>query len=85
MNKPTEIELKTALVAATTMEEHNKDPFYIAKTLLNHDYRLKHFEELLKAADLYINHGHTDREHMALVQCIEKLNEPENHKQDDDT
>jgi len=73
MSKPNEIELKTALVAAQTMKEHDKDPFFIAKVLLNHNYRLKYYEELLIAADRYINHGQAEHEHMALLRCIEKV------------
>jgi len=78
MSKPTEIELKTALVAAATMKEHDKDPFFIAKTLLNHNFRLKHYEELLKAADRYMNHGQAERERMKLLKCIEQIKEAEN-------
>jgi len=77
MSKPTEIELKTALVAAATMKEHDKDPFFIAKALLNHNYRLKHYEDLLKAADRYINHGQADHERMKLLRCIEQIKDIE--------
>jgi len=73
MSKPDEIELKTALIAAATMKEHNKDPFFIAKTLLNQHYRLKCYEALHKAADRYMNHGQADRERMALLSNIEKV------------
>ncbi|MCW8934785.1 MAG: hypothetical protein OQK98_08680 [Gammaproteobacteria bacterium] len=77
MSKPTEIELKTALVAAATMKEHDKDPFFIAKALLNHNYRLKHYEDLLKAADRYMNHGQAERERMKLLRCIEQIKDIE--------
>lgn len=77
MSKPTEIELKTALVASATMKEHNKDPFFIAKALLNHNYRLKHYEDLLKAADRYMNHGQAERERMKLLRCIEQIKDIE--------
>lgn len=73
MSKPTETELKTALIAAETMKEHGKDPFFLAKSLLNHNYRLKYFEDLLKAADLYMNHGQSDYDHMQLLHQIEKI------------
>jgi len=79
MSKPTEIELKTALVAAATMKEHDKDPFFIAKALLNHNYRLKFYEELLQAADLYMNHGQAEHDHMKLLRCIEKVKEAESY------
>jgi len=77
MSKPTDIELKTALIAAATMKEHNKDPFFLAKSLLNHNFRLKHYEELLKIADHYINHGQADQQRMELLKCIEKCNDIE--------
>ena len=73
MSKPTEIELKTALVAAATMKEHDKDPFFVAKTLLNHNFRLKHYVELLKVADRFMNHGQADQVRMELMRCIEKV------------
>ena len=78
MSKPTEIELKTALIAAETMKEHDKDPFYIAKTLLNHNFRLNHYEDLLKAADSYMNRGQSERDRMTLLKCIENIKDVEN-------
>ena len=77
MSKPMEIELKTALIAAQTMKEHDKDPFYLAKALLNHNFRLNHYEELLKAADSYMNRGQSDHDRMVLLKCIEKIKELE--------
>jgi len=79
MSKPTDIELKTALIAATTMKEHNKDPFFLAKSLLNHNFRLQNYEELLKAADHYINHGQAEQQRMQLMRCIEKIKDMESH------
>lgn len=84
MSKPTEIELKTALVAAATMKEHDKDPFFIAKTLLNHNYRLKHYEELLKAADRFMNHGQAEPARMALLRAIEKVKDAESRSSNED-
>ncbi len=78
MSKPTDIELKTALVAAATMKEHNKDPFFMAKSLLNHNFRLKHYEDLLKATDRYMNHGQAENERLKLLRCIEKIKDAEN-------
>ena len=77
MSKPTNIELKTALVAAATMKEHDKDPFFLAKTLLNHNFRLKYYEDLLTAADRYMNHGQAEHERMKLLRCIEKIKDEE--------
>jgi len=84
MSKPAEIELKTALIAAETMKEHDKDPFFIAKTLLNYHYRLKYYEDLQKAADRYINHGQADRERMALLSLIEKIKTMERRLENSD-
>ena len=83
MSKPTEIELKTSLIAAATMKEHDKDPFFIAKTLLNHNYRLRYYEDLLKAADRYINHGQAEQARMELIKCIEKVRAAESHTAND--
>jgi len=84
MSKPTDIELKTSLVAAATMKEHNKDPFFIAKTLLNHNYRLKYYEDLLKAADRYMNHGQAEQARMELLKCIDKVKTAENRIANDE-
>jgi len=77
MSKPTDAELKTAVAAATDMKETDNDLAFIAKTLLNHNYRLRYYEDLLKFADLYINHGQAEHDHMELVRCIDKIKEIE--------
>jgi len=77
MSKPTDIELKTALIAAATMKEHNKDPFFLGKSLLSQNYRLKYYEELLSAADHYLNHGQAEQQRMKLLKCIEKIKQIE--------
>lgn len=57
MSKPSEEELDTALKMAAQMRDKDSDPFFIAKSLLSHNYRMKYLEELMQAADRYINHG----------------------------
>jgi len=87
MSKPTDAELKTAVAAATDMKETDNDLAFIAKTLLNHNYRLRYYEDLLKFADLYINHGQAEHDHMELVRCIDKIKEIESftaHESSDD-
>lgn len=87
MSKPSNAELKTAMAAAATMKEHDDDSLYIAKTLLNHNYRLRFYEDLLKYADLYMNHGQAEHDHMELLRCIEKVKEVESlsaHESADD-
>jgi hypothetical protein len=77
MSKPTDTELKRALHKAIEMKERGNDPDFIAKALLNHNYRLKHLTEVLKAADRFMNHGMADRERTALLHAIIKANEAE--------
>jgi hypothetical protein len=72
MSKPTDDELKLALRAAIELKEQNADPYFIAKALLNHHYRLRYLEEVLRIADRYINHGMGDRERTELIQAINK-------------
>jgi len=78
MSKPTDTELKTAMEAAATMKDQDNDLAFIAKSLLNHNYRLRFYEELLKYADLYMNHGQSEHDHMELLRCIDKIKEIEN-------
>ena len=59
------------------MKEHDKDPFFVAKTLLNHNFRLKLYEDLLKAADRFMNQGQAEHERMKLLRCIEKIKDAE--------
>ena len=44
MSKPTNDELKIAMTTAATMKEHDDDPVFIAKSLLNYNYRLPFYE-----------------------------------------
>ena len=77
MSKPSDLELKIALAKAKSMKEHNEDEDYLAKTLLNHHYRLGYLEEVLKMADRFMNHGMGDRERMGLLRSIEKAKQAE--------
>ena len=79
MSKPTDAELKTAMAAAAAMKEHDDDLAFIAKALLNHNYRLRFYEDLLKFADLYMNHGQAEHDHMELLRCIDKIKEIESY------
>jgi hypothetical protein len=79
MSKPTEEELETALKMATQMREKKIDPFFIAKTLLNHNYRIRYLEETLRAADRYINHGMSEQERTHLIRTIEKAKDAESY------
>ena len=79
MAKPTEEELETALKMAAQMRDKNIDPFYIAKSLLSHNYRIKHLEEVMRAADRYINHGMSEQERTRLIREIEKAKDAESY------
>ena len=72
MSKPTEDELTTALNMAEQMRDRDVDPFFIAKSLLSHNYRLSSLEEVMHAADRYINMGMSETERVHLIRAIEK-------------
>lgn len=79
MAKPTEDELDGAIKMAIQMREKKIDPFFVAKTLLNHNYRIKHLEEVFKAADRYLNMGMSERERTHLLRAIDKAKDAEAH------
>ena len=72
MGKPTEEELSQALKAAGKMRELGKDPYNVAKALLNLNYRVEYLERVLTAADRYIKMGQSIQEHRALVAAIKE-------------
>ena len=77
MSKPTETELEAALNMAAQMRDKKIDPFFIAKSLLSHNYRIKYLEEILKSADRYINRGMSEQEKTHLIRTIEKIKDAE--------
>ncbi len=77
MPKPTEEELEAALKMAAQMRDKKIDPFFIAKSLLSHNYRIKYLEEILKSADRYINRGMSEQEKTHLIRTIEKAKDAE--------
>lgn len=79
MSKPTEEELETALKMAAQMRDKEIDPFFIAKSLLSHHYRIKYLEEIFKAADRYLNHGMSEQERTRLIRTIEKAKDTESY------
>ena len=72
MSKPTREELEHALDKAKSMREEGMDPDFIAKSLLNCHYQASFLEQVLHAAERYINSGLGEREHTRLVQAINK-------------
>lgn len=79
MAKPTEKELDDAIKMAIQMREKDIDPFFVAKTLLSHNYRIKYMEDVLKAADRYLNMGMAERERTELLRAIDKAKDAEFH------
>ena len=77
MSKPTDNELHTALQKAIELKEQGTDPDFIAKSLLNLQFRMRYYEELAQIADRYINMGMADHERMLLRKAIEKVKEIE--------
>jgi hypothetical protein len=77
MSKPTEKELAIALKMAAHMRDKDLDPFFIAKALLSHNYRMKYLEDVLKTADRYINLGMAEAERSHLIKAIEKAKDTE--------
>ena len=54
------------------MRDEKVDKYFIAKSLLSHHYRIKYLEEVLRAADRYINQGMSEQERTHLIRTIEK-------------
>lgn len=77
MSKPSDTELKIALKKAIEMKEQGHDEYFLAKSLINHHYRIRYLEEVLKIADRYLNHGMAEHEHTALLRAIEKARQAE--------
>lgn len=77
MSKPTADELDHAIRKAITMKETGEDPDFLAKTLLNHHYRIRYLEEVLAAADRFMNHGMAEQERLHLLKSIDKAREAE--------
>ena len=79
MAKPTEKELEAALKMAGQMLDKKIDPFFVAKCLLSHNYRIKHLEEAMRAADRYVNRGMAEQERTKLIRAIEKAKDAESY------
>lgn len=77
MSKPTEDELKQALNKAIEMREQGQDPDFLAKALLNHHYRNRYLEEVMRAAEHYLHSGLAEREHTVLLRALDKARRSE--------
>jgi hypothetical protein len=79
MSQPTEKELSDAIKMAIQLREKKLDPFNIAKCLLSHNYRIKHLEEVMRAADQYLNMGMSEQERTKLLHAIQKAKNLESY------
>jgi len=70
MGKPTVVEFDTALRHAARLREQGEDIFYMAKTLLNLNYRMKYLVEVLDKAKFYLHSGEGAVAHELLVKAI---------------
>ncbi len=87
MSKPTQDELAMALKAAAAMKEKNKDPYFVAKALLNANYRISYLEKVLHHAERYLKFGQEEHEHRELLRAIEHAKKEERHieKEEDES
>lgn len=79
MGRPTKEELAAALAEAGRMREQGEDPHHIAKSLLNHDYRLKYLAQLYEQVQHYLHSGQSSTEHSKLTKLLEKIESEERH------
>ena len=84
MGVPSKEELDTALSEAARMREQGEDPHYLAKVLLNHNYRIEILEKVLHAAELYMHSGQAAHEHSQLVRAIETAKKAGSNSSDND-
>lgn len=79
MGRPTKEELAAALAEAARMREQGEDEYFVAKSLLNHDYRLKLYEQLYQSVEHYLRSGQSDTEHGKLMKILDKIRSEERH------
>lgn len=72
MSRPTQEELKIALTEAARIREQGEDDHFMAKALLNQNYRLQALEDVLLRAKRYLHSGNGSHEHTELLRAIEK-------------
>lgn len=85
MGKPTEQQLKQALTRAVEMREHGEDPDFLAKSLLNLNYRFSVWQKVIDATKRYLHSGHGSTEHARLVSAMreaERVEAESEHEQE---
>jgi inorganic pyrophosphatase len=75
MGKPTKSELDQAVLAAIKMRESNQDPDFVAKALLNLNYRIQKLERVQTAAKRYLHAGQSISDHHHLLQAIQSADD----------
>lgn len=66
----TDEELTKALTHAELLREQDKDPQFIAKTILNFNQLVKLLESVQKATERYFHTGMSEREHLKLEAAL---------------
>lgn len=77
MGKPTETELQQAVAAAIKMRETGADPDFVAKSLLNLNYRVKKLERVMTATRRYLHAGQSTSDHLHLIQALQAAEKAE--------
>ncbi len=77
MGKPSDEELKTALTEAARMREQGDDPRFLAKCLLNLNYRMRYLEHVRQAAESYLHSGLAEHNHAMLIRAIDACRQAE--------
>jgi hypothetical protein len=78
MGKPSKQQLEEALSTAKQMRESGNDPHYVARTLLNLNYRVRYLEKVLEAAEYYLR-GEDAHAHTVLEEAIERARAEDRH------
>lgn len=82
MGTPTKEELNQALKSAIDMREQGNDPNFIAKSLLNHHYRLKKTEDVIHLVKLYLRTGGATTEHARMIKALDAYDKIDNEAAD---
>lgn len=83
MGKPTEEELQRAIAAAVKMRESRHDPDFMAKSLLNLNYRVQKLERLMSATRRYLRAGQSASDHRNLLQVLQAAEQASASADDD--
>jgi len=72
MSRPTSEQLNIALHQAAKLRESGEDEFYIGKSLMNLNYRMRYMEQVMHAAKEFLHAGLAGKEQTDLQMAIEK-------------